>query len=200
MTSSRALELVHKLELPDDVGIQLNVVNALGDCPIAKADIIAILKDYARMKDTIDQERETLIQDHQGLCEGHAKEAREHAIKCAKEEGWYEWEMLNHIEGGKEYGHKAYKMNTQYFKSRKFSEAYATWNEIDNQMIGYPSFGEWLYMTDQELQEWLNPKVANVKACKDCGNEKCPYRQVETCWKCPYPPNYIDKDDKEEME
>lgn len=53
MTSSRALELVHKLELPDDVGIQLNVVNALGDCPIAKADIIAILKDYARMAEEL---------------------------------------------------------------------------------------------------------------------------------------------------
>lgn len=67
MTSSRALELVHKLEQPDDVGIQLNVVNAPGDCPIAKADIIAILKEFATIKDAIDEAKELIMSDTYAL-------------------------------------------------------------------------------------------------------------------------------------
>lgn len=58
MTSSRALELAYKLELKGDSCKQLDVTNCLGSCPIAKADIISILKDYARIKDAIDKERE----------------------------------------------------------------------------------------------------------------------------------------------
>lgn len=63
MTSSRALELAYKLELKGDSCKQLDVTNCLGSCPIAKADIISILKDYARMKDAIDKERENCNDD-----------------------------------------------------------------------------------------------------------------------------------------